>query len=362
MHGEPSSSSSSSSGTAWEEVPGPHPFRTGHQAVFHEGKMYIFGGRSEAGLCSDLLQYDFKSNVWSHLGDGTQYAPREGHLMVLWNDNLIIFGGLCKEAMMMGFSQFIDHAILHYSLRTHLWVDRPDMAPDDRHHGRVCPAGALYGNQLLIFGGMVMQLGDIELTKSLLAFDLSANQWHPLPEPDDVVPRFKAGATIYNDRLYIYGGYGNPESDLGLPSKPEYFLDELLEYDVIGRRWRKVQVEGVDRPLPRSRFALVHLPDDCAFIIGGMLQHDERTGEAWLLDLKRMAWRRAPVAPVPPVSAHTAVLAGPNCLAVYGGSNSRPGPIGEPVNTLHVLRTLPTDVSLKLFAARMIHSFHIPYK
>lgn len=25
----------------------------------------------------------------------------------------------------------------------------------DRHHGRVCPAGALYGNQLLIFGGMV---------------------------------------------------------------------------------------------------------------------------------------------------------------------------------------------------------------
>ena len=52
------------------------------------------------------------------------------------------------------------------------------------------------------------------------------------PSPSDFrCPcRFKANATVYRDKMYVYGGYGNPQSDLSPPSLPEWFLDEVLEY------------------------------------------------------------------------------------------------------------------------------------
>lgn len=49
--------------------------------------------------------------------------------------------------------------------------------------------------------------------------------------------RFKSNATVYDDKLFVYGGYGNKWSDLSPPSKPEYFLDELLEYARADINW-----------------------------------------------------------------------------------------------------------------------------
>ena len=86
----------------WTERPYPKDAsapcpRSGHSAVFYQGRMVIFGGKTEgAEKLNDLWQYDVNEGLWTELipEDCEIPLPRSGHTAAIFGDFMIVFGGM----------------------------------------------------------------------------------------------------------------------------------------------------------------------------------------------------------------------------------------------------------------------------
>eukprot|EP00994_Dinema_validum_P004555 NODE_2608_length_668_cov_62.588045_g2143_i0.p1 GENE.NODE_2608_length_668_cov_62.588045_g2143_i0~~NODE_2608_length_668_cov_62.588045_g2143_i0.p1 ORF type:complete len:176 (-),score=44.86 NODE_2608_length_668_cov_62.588045_g2143_i0:32-559(-) len=152
--------------------------------------------------------------------------------------------------------------------------------------------------------------------------------------------------------MLVYGGYGNSQQMLDPPSQPSYFLDEMLEYSFPTDRCRHLITRGVPRPLPRSRYAMVHLGDDRLVVMGGMVQGDVRNGETWLYDLMGQQWSPTAIPALPGVSAHSMVAMDATTCVAYGGSDTT-SISGNTRDTMYVLQIQPRT-SLKFFVAKFL--------
>lgn len=72
------------------QVPSP---RCKHSCSVHEGKMYIFGGKSEDSFLNDLYSYHFSSNQWEKIYYSEDLLPRKTHSSIVYNNGMYIFGG-----------------------------------------------------------------------------------------------------------------------------------------------------------------------------------------------------------------------------------------------------------------------------
>ena len=145
--------------------------------------MYLFGGRlvSERKMVSDMYVFDLKTFVWTRLdnaNDPEMPSPRYFHSMDLWNNHLVIFGGMGYKA---GAQTVDDYCVL-----------------DDMHY-----------------------------------FDIAAQRWLPYVQPievtDEFIPRARYAhlSAVTGDRLYVIGG-----QDLS-----NVWLDEIHILDLNSQQW-----------------------------------------------------------------------------------------------------------------------------
>lgn len=76
-----------------QKIPPP---RANHSAIFSDGSMYIFGGSSsESEKLNDLWKYDFAKDTWTEIlaEAGVWPRPRSGHVALLHENKMYIFGG-----------------------------------------------------------------------------------------------------------------------------------------------------------------------------------------------------------------------------------------------------------------------------
>jgi len=76
----------------------PQPVaRAGHAAVLVDDNMYIFGGKNNDDfMMNDMWRLNLTTNRWEHLKCNDTEAPRgrAGHSMAVYNNHIIVFGGL----------------------------------------------------------------------------------------------------------------------------------------------------------------------------------------------------------------------------------------------------------------------------
>ncbi len=85
----------------WENVeiapgqPCPCP-RSGHSASIYNGNMYVFGGKDEnSEKLNDLWVYNIADKRWVEIeADGEIPFERSGHSSDIYEDYLVIFGGI----------------------------------------------------------------------------------------------------------------------------------------------------------------------------------------------------------------------------------------------------------------------------
>lgn len=85
----------------WENVdiaPGqPQPCsRSGHSASVYNGNMYVFGGKNDdSEKLNDLWVYNIADKKWAEIeADGEVPYERSGHSSDVYDDFLVIFGGI----------------------------------------------------------------------------------------------------------------------------------------------------------------------------------------------------------------------------------------------------------------------------
>ena len=86
---------------SWENVdiapgqPIPCP-RSGHSAAIFNGNMYVFGGKNDSSeKMNDLWVYNIADKRWVEvMADGDPPLERSGHSADVYDDYLVIFGGI----------------------------------------------------------------------------------------------------------------------------------------------------------------------------------------------------------------------------------------------------------------------------
>lgn len=70
--------------------------RYGHSAIVYEGKLWIFGGRNKyCSFLNDVYVFDFETKQWQVVWpSGEETIPRCKHAACVWNDKMIIVGGV----------------------------------------------------------------------------------------------------------------------------------------------------------------------------------------------------------------------------------------------------------------------------
>ena len=140
----------------------------------------------------------------------------------------------------------------------------------------------IYEDKLYIFGGRSSKANFITVDNNLYYFDLIHRKWDikRKPKPPNFVPNSLTGATaiIYNNRMYIFGGYN------------VRYSSDLLMYDFRDNIWtKKVFENGEIHPQRRWHYSM-SLYKDKLYLFGGTM---DRThfNDLWEFDLKTFKWK-----------------------------------------------------------------------
>ena len=75
------------------------PPLNGHIAISYNGKMYVFGGCAESGICYNVLYcFNPSLNSWNIEQTTTTPSAREGHAAALISSEVVyVYGGVNKD-------------------------------------------------------------------------------------------------------------------------------------------------------------------------------------------------------------------------------------------------------------------------
>ncbi|GAN06947.1 conserved hypothetical protein [Mucor ambiguus] len=174
--------------------------RAGHSTcVSDDGIMYIFGGHFQRKYLNDLCAFNVKEYPakaeWQFIRVENQGpTPRSGHISVIYDKKLYIFGGINASHLY--------NDIWYFDLVTHVWhqISAVGYIPAPRES---C-AAALVDDTIYIFGGRGLNgcgLGD------LCAFRIKSQRWYmfqSMGAPPS--PRYGLSMTVIHNKIYVFGG------------------------------------------------------------------------------------------------------------------------------------------------------------
>lgn len=219
------------------------PFqRYGHTAVAYKCNVYMWGGRNDEMCCNILFCFNTQTLKWSKPQvTGNIPGVRDGHSACIYGQYMYIFGGF--EEQINQFSCDV-HCL---NLETMVWNYIPTTNTPPSY--RDFHSATVMNDRMYIFGGRGDRhsphhtQNEIYCPK-LMYLDLKTRKWHT---PNTIgrmpVGRRSHSAFIYNDLLYVFGGYnGNID---------QHFND-LYCFNPQCNRWSLVNTKG-KVPRPRRR-------------------------------------------------------------------------------------------------------------
>lgn len=150
--------------------------RSKHTLVAYNNALYVFGGDSGKTMLNDLLKYDIRTGKWSRLvsAGGAPPAPRYHHSAVVFGGSMLVFGGYTAEATGNGSGGGVGYTGTGAgSAGPSSWTNLANK--NDLHEFRFATSTWI--------------------------------EWRS--ERGATVPCARAahGSAVWNDRLYVFGGY-----------------------------------------------------------------------------------------------------------------------------------------------------------
>lgn len=115
-------------------------------------------------------------------------------------------------------------------------------------------------------------------------YDPNLNSWLPQPPQNLLPPPSESFSAVYIEKyrkFLIFGGF--------IPARGD-FSDEMHEYDLEGKNWKKIQYRSRKNPCGRAGHAWTCLGADRLYMFGGEA-FERKLGDLWLFDRKEDSWR-----------------------------------------------------------------------
>lgn len=178
-------------GRRWRRIPPPPQERAAAAAAATaEGKLYVAGGRTRAGLATSMLVLDFRTLRWTVLPGP---VPREHLAATALGGRVYVLGG--RKA---GYDTNLD-TVQAFDPVKRLWAT---LAP--LPHPRGGTAAAAIGGKIVSVGGEEQE-GTIA---PVYALDVRTGAWSSLPALP--TPRHGLGAVALRGRVWVVAGGPQP--------------------------------------------------------------------------------------------------------------------------------------------------------
>ncbi|ELU10621.1 hypothetical protein CAPTEDRAFT_215154 [Capitella teleta] len=257
-----------------------------------------------------------------------QPTPQAGHTAVCFGDTVVVWGGYTVTVTMHNYhtERYIDPEKLSvYDVETDSWRRVPTT-------GKAPPAksgasAVAVGRHMYIVGGNSAVTHNANHTYCL---DFPRRTWKYIPTGDpgeNPSVRDKFSAWHYNNKIYIFGGYG-PSLDDYLYEHGRYVVDEsmdsidrgwnnqLLALDLDTHRWSDIHTSGSvptaraahatvivddraldvtgDIPCGRSWHSFTPFDNRHLFLYGGYSQDNQALSDCWIFDTGSCTWKEMP--------------------------------------------------------------------
>lgn len=222
--------------------------RYSHCACYYNKSMYVFGGcTSPDSTLNDLWRFDLGTREWIRpLAMGTYPFPKACASMVVYKDNLVLFGGWSHPTPTPLHQAARFFSDLHmYSVTANRWSQISTCAtlnsvnpPPIAFH-----SASILGDQMVVFGGT--ELYDTR-SNEIWVFDFEEVKWSK-PRTNNVKPSPRYGqsqVTLDDHHILIIGGCGGPNQILHdawlLTICPQKWL------------WEEVTVKNTEFAVPQT--------------------------------------------------------------------------------------------------------------
>ncbi|EYU40125.1 hypothetical protein MIMGU_mgv1a003259mg [Erythranthe guttata] len=257
-----------------DNVPAPSPRSNCSLTInpLKETELILYGGEFYNGnktfVYGDLYRYDVEKQEWKLVSSPNSPPPRSAHQAVSWKNYLYIYGGEFTSPNQERFHHYKDFWML--DLKTNQWEQlNYKGCPSPRSGHRM----VLYKHKIIIFGGFYDTLREVRYFNDLHVFDLDQYKWQEIkPTPGCLWPSPRSGFqfVVYQDTIYLYGGYSKEvsSSDKKVSEKGIVYSD-MWSLDPRTWEWNKVKKSGMP-PGGRAGFSMC-IHKKRALLFGGVV-------------------------------------------------------------------------------------------
>lgn len=251
--------------------PSPRSNCSLHINPLKETELILYGGEFYNGqktfVYGDLYRYDIEKQEWKLISSPNSPPPRSAHQAVCWKNYLYVFGGEFTSPNQERFHHYKDFWLL--DLKTNQWEQlNYKGSPSPRSGHRMI----LYKHKIIVFGGFYDTLREVRYFNDLHVFDLDQFKWQEIkPTPGCMWPSARSGFQffVYQDEIYLYGGYSKEVSSDKNSSEKGIVHADLWSLDPKTWEWNKVKKSGMP-PGARAGFSMcVHKKR--AVLFGGVV-------------------------------------------------------------------------------------------
>ena len=294
-----------------------HPSkRWGHSAILYNNNMIIFGGRHLQRSLSTTYLLDFTTFNWSKIEpEGPPPSGRDSHSAILYNNyDMIIFGG---NGCTTKFNDLWDFNISEYKWTKLATLGKSPCARD----GHL--SALIHNKYMVIYSGLNDKY---EVINDLFLFDFKERKWIEcdLINANLTEKRDGQSCCLVGDTMYLFGGQG-PEEDK--------YSNELLTitFDIDPTFKSKpkatislIEINNSTKPQERTSHSCVVYKDQYLIITGGEAQDKKPLDDIWLYDIKKMCYTEIELNGKEKIEGrfcHCSIISG-DILAIYGGMES----------------------------------------
>ncbi|KAL4703511.1 hypothetical protein ACJJTC_018095 [Scirpophaga incertulas] len=244
--------------------------RSKHTAVAYKDAIYVFGGDNGKSMLNDLIRFDIREKSWTKTGCmGTPPAPRYHHSAVVHRSSMFVFGGYTGD-ILANSNLTNKNDLFEYKFQSAQWIQwkfsGQEPVPRSAH------GAAVYDDKLWIFGGYD---GNARLNDMWTINLVGENrQWERVEQKGQCPPTCcNFPVAVAQGRMYVFSGQSGAK-----------ITNALFQFDFESHT--SAVHPSPDSQVPGGRlFHAGAVVGDAMYIFGGTVDNNVRSGELFRFQL-----------------------------------------------------------------------------